>query len=228
MKKTFFISGGGDETQSEKIDRDFAKYIDGKKLMYIPIALNRDTLGFEMCYDWITKLFLRFTYDIDVPQIHMYLNPIATKEHLFEYDAMYIGGGNTFKLLDFLYKNDLFEKIKEFYESGRPIYGGSAGAIILGKDIRTVDEENDANYLYSDGLNILHDSSFICHYDKTLDSKIMRYVSEYKQDVIALSEESGLKIVDGKVEKIFGNAFVFSKAGNKILSIKKKRFDSRI
>jgi len=222
MKNIFYISGGGSEIQSEKIDRDFAKYIDGKKLMYIPIALNRNVLGFEMCYDWITKLFLRFSYNIDVPQIHMYLDPFAISEHIFEYDAIYIGGGNTFKLLDFLYKNNLFVKIREFYKMGRPVYGGSAGAIILGEDIRIIDEENDANYVYSKGFNVLDDKSFICHYEKSLDSKIMKYVLRYKQDVVALSEESGLKVVGGKIEKVFGEVFVFSGAGKKPLSIKKK------
>lgn len=221
-KNIFFISGGGNEIQSEKNDTEFAKYIDGKKLMYIPIALNRDSLGFEMCYDWITKLFLRFKYTIDVPQIHMYMDPVAIHEHIFEYDALYIGGGNTFKLLNFLYKNNLFEKVKEFYERGRPIYGGSAGAIILGNDIRTVEEENDAQYSYSRGFDVLQGSSFICHYEEKLDSKIMAYVLKYKQGVIALPEESGLQIVDGEVKKIFGEAFIFTENGKNRLFLKKK------
>lgn len=220
MKSTLFISGGGDETQSVNIDRDFAKYIDGKRLMYIPIALNQDILGFEMCQHWVSKLFLKFTYDVAVPQIHMYIDPVAIKKHLFEYDAIYIGGGNTFKLLDFIYKNNLFIEIKEFYGRGCPIYGGSAGAIIFGKDIRTVDEENDASYLYSEGFNIFHDSSFICHYDEAFDSKIIQHVLDYKQNVVALSEASGLKIVGGEIEKIFGKVFVFKGEGKETLSLK--------
>jgi dipeptidase E len=222
MTKNIFISGGGNEIDSEKIDIEFAKYIDGKKLMYIPIALNRDSLGFEMCYDWITKLFLRFKYTIDVPQIHMYMDPVAINEHIFEYDALYIGGGNTFKLLDFLYKNNLFEKVKEFYESGRPIYGGSAGGIILGNDIRTVEEENDEQYSYSRGFDVLQGTSFICHYEEKLDSKIMAYVLKYKQEVIALPEESGLQIVDGEIKKSFGEVFIFTESGKTRFLSKKK------
>lgn len=222
-KKIFYVSGGGNEIQSEKIDADFASLVDGKKLMYIPIALNRDSLGFEMCYDWITKLFLKFIYKIDVPQIHMYMDPVAISENIFEYDAVYIGGGNTFKLLDFLYKNNLVEKIKGFYEKrGRPIYGGSAGAIIFGNDIHTVDEENDANYIYSKGFDVLNGISFICHYEEGLDKKIMDYVLKYNKDVIALSEDAGLKIVDNEIDKIFGKAFLFTQDGKKLLSRKKK------
>ena len=115
MNTTLYLSGGGNNIQSKRIDADFAKIIDGKKLMYIPVALNRDTLGFEACYDWITILFQNFEYTVDIPTIHMYLDPIAIADKIFEYDALYIGGGNTFKLLDFLHKNSLFEKIKTFY-----------------------------------------------------------------------------------------------------------------
>ena len=212
----FYISGGGDEIQSKKIDTEFAKYIDGKKLMYIPIAIDRDEVGFEACYDWITGLFSKFEYKIDAPEIHMYLDPKAISEHIFEYDALYIGGGNTFKLLDFIYKNNLFEKIKEFFNNGNPVYGGSAGAIILGNSINTVSEENDSNYNFTKGFSILDEVSFICHYNSDLDQKINSYVLKNKQDVIALPEDSGLIIKNGKIETIFGNILFFDKTSNKV------------
>jgi len=222
-KQIFYLSGGGDEIQSQKIDSDFAKYIDGKKLMYIPVALNRDMLGFEACYDWITKLFLNFEYEKEVPVIHMYLDTQSIGEKLFDYDALYIGGGNTFELLQFLNQNGLFEQIKLFYESGRPIYGGSAGAIILGKNIGTVEEENNNNYRYDEGFNILDGCSFICHYEPTLDQKIQNFVFKYKQNVIAIPEDAGIKIENGKITKLFGKSFVFNSEGKKVLGLIKKK-----
>lgn len=215
MKKIFYLSGGGNEIQSQKIDADFAKLIDGKKLMYIPIALERDALGFEACYDWITKLFQNFEYIIDIPEIHMYLDPKAIAEKIFEYDAMYIGGGNTFKLLDFFYRNNLFKKIKNFYENGKPIYGGSAGAIIMGKDISIVEEENDSGYIFNDGFNFLDNKSFICHYKPSLDLKIIKFVNQSEQEVIAIPEDSGIKVENGKITKIFGKSYIFNKYGKK-------------
>lgn len=221
-KNIIFIAGGGDEIQSKEIDSMFAKRIDGKKVMYIPVALNRDTLGFEACYDWLTGLLLKFTYEIDVPQIHMYLDPLAISESMSKYDAIYIGGGNTFKFLDFIYKNNLFEKIKNFSEEGGLIYGGSAGAIIFGSDINTVEEENNAGYVYSKGFDVLGGMSFICHYNEKLDSKIFEFVSKNKKQVIALPEESGLVIVDGKIEKQIGKFFLFNEKGKNPFLIKKK------
>lgn len=100
-KRVLYLSGGGSETQSRLVDADFAKHIDGKKVMYIPVALERDALGYEEAYDWITKTFLSFEYSVDVPEIHMYLDPQRIVSELSSYDALYIGGGNTFALLDF-------------------------------------------------------------------------------------------------------------------------------
>ena len=214
-----YLAGGGDATQSKEIDADFAKCIDGKKLMYIPVALHRDALGFEACYDWITALFQNFEYAIDIPEIHMYLDPKAIAGRMCEYDALYIGGGNTFKLLDFLYKNNLFEKIKAFYESGKPVYGGSAGAIIFGKDIRTVEEENDANYTYTAGFNFLRGRSCICHYKPVLDANVMDFVHRFGQEVIAIPEDAGIKMENGEITKIFGQPYMFHQHGKtKILT----------
>ena len=156
-KGVIFLSGGGSENQTKELDLEFSKYIDGKKLMYIPIAINRDAIGFQACYDWITRALLSFEYKKDVPVIDMFLDPDLIKKEIHKYDALYIGGGNTYKLLDFIYKNKLERDILDFYTSGKVIYGGSAGAIILGKDIRTVLEENDANYTNTLGLNLVND-----------------------------------------------------------------------
>lgn len=204
MKKSIiFIAGGGNEIQSRDIDSLFAKYIDGKKLMYIPVALNRDVLGFEACYDWLTGVLLKFNYEIDVPQIHMYLDPVAINENIFTYDAIYIGGGNTFKLLDFIYKNNLFEKIKKFSKEGGVIYGGSAGAIILGNNINTVKEENDNKYLFEEGLNLFGNYSIRCHYNPDTDiTKIALFIKRSNLPVIALPESTGVIIEDGRAKVV--------------------------
>lgn len=216
MKTYFFLAGGGGEEQSKEIDNYFSKFIDGKKLIYIPIALNRDSIGFEACYDWITHVFSQFEYKIDVPRIDMFLDPESIFKNIENYDAIYIGGGNTFKLLDFFNKNNLSAKLRNFYNSGRPVYGGSAGAIILGSDIRTVDEENDANYPDFSGFNVLkNNTSIICHYDQSLDKKILDFINKYKQNVIALPEDSGLYVEDGFIKRVFGSPKQFSKDGIK-------------
>ena len=54
------------------------------------------------------------------------------------------GGGNTYKLLDCLKKNGAFEKIRRYLlEDDGIVYGGSAGAIIFGKDLDSCNTDDD-------------------------------------------------------------------------------------
>ena len=47
------------------------------------------------------------------------------------YSAIFIGGGNTFKLLKGIKDRGAFSKLKDFINNNGIIFGGSAGAIIL-------------------------------------------------------------------------------------------------
>jgi dipeptidase E len=131
--------------------------------------------------------------------------------NLESYDSIYMGGGNTFKLLNFIKSTGLDEKIKKFVKSGGVVYSGSAGAIILGKDIRTVEEENDGKYAFYEGLNLIGGKSVICHYTSDLDENIFRSVQMIKADVIALPEDSGMILNSaGEIEDKVGNIFIFN------------------
>ncbi len=184
-----FLSGGGNKEQTRKLDEQFARLVDGKKMMYIPLALERDGIGFEACFDWIVEVFSQFKYEIEMPQIEMFLDPKAIKKQIENYDAIYIGGGNTFKLLQILYEGGIIPKIHEFLANDKIIYGGSAGAIIFGKSIETVAEENDQNYQYVDGLDLLGGNSLVCHFEG----------GELEKGVIGLKENEGLIVDNGEI-----------------------------
>ncbi len=196
-KGIIFLSGGGDEKKSWVIDQKFVSILKTKKILYIPVALNRDFLGFEEAYDWVvsclsshSKEFLEIIMNLDLNKI--------TDEDLNHFEAVYIGGGNTYKLL-YLFKISKFEiKLKKFYENGGIIYGGSAGAIVLGKNIATVEEEkkeNNGKCLFEEGLNLLNNYSIICHFnpeEKLRIEKIKNFIKKFKIPVLALPEGSGL------------------------------------
>jgi dipeptidase E len=217
-KGTIFLSGGGDVKQTFELDKKYFSLLkNNSKILYIPIALEKSMLGFEACYDWFSNLISKHSENKEID-----FTMLLEKDEIpnFDnYDSIYIGGGNTYKLLDYIIKNKLSYKIINYLNNGGVIYGGSAGAIIFGKDIRTVKEENDKNYINFKGLNLLDNKLIICHYQKEMDEKIFEIVNEIGLKIIALPEESGM-IVDLENNKIIkiGEISEFDENGKNILS----------
>ncbi len=129
-------------------------------------------------------------------------------EDINKYDAVYFGGGNTYYLLNHV-KNNKFDKlIKRYYKSGGIIYGGSAGAIILGRDIQTAGfggdaDRNQVGLTDFDGLNLVSGYSIQCHYSTYDDDELINYSKKKKIKVIALPDDTGLMIT-GKSMKVIG------------------------
>lgn len=197
MGGIIFISGGGDEKDSWMIDHKFISTLKRKKILYIPIALNRDTLGFEKAYDWLVNCLSQHTEEFVEIQMVLDLKNIS-EDFLNQFEAVYLGGGNTYKLLYLMAISGFKAKLIEFYKKGGVIYGGSAGAIVLGRDIRTVQEErkeNEQKYIYYKGIKLINNYSIICHFnqnDNNQVNKIKFFIKKYKTEVLALPEGSGL------------------------------------
>ncbi len=129
------LNGGGVGKAVESARKLLNGIIDhNKKILYVPFAWPDPT--FSGCLKFMTDELS----DIDKAGIEMVKTPEELMGKDFcEYACLYIGGGNTYKLLDCLKKSGAFEKIRRYLlEDDGIVYGGSAGAIIFGKDL----EEN--------------------------------------------------------------------------------------
>ena len=187
------LGGGGGADDSRLLDEVFATWIGSRgKLLYLPCAL-RGIRPFQSCLEWITATFA----PLKVNQITMWTD---LSEHLAselgEFDAVYIGGGNTFALLAELRKSGFDLYLREFACQGKAIYGGSAGAAVLGRDIRTVNylDCNEVGVVETKGLDLVKGHAIWVHYQPQDDNLIEDYVHQYGQPVIALSERSGIVI----------------------------------
>ena len=126
MTGKLFLTGGGDEKQSFEIDKIFLKNI--KSVLYIPIAWKNE--NYEGCLKWFKESMLKHKKI----RINMLTN-LYRRVTLSNYDAVYIGGGNTYKLLKKIKDSHFDKKLIRYYQNGGTVYGGSAGAIIWGKDV---------------------------------------------------------------------------------------------
>src|SRR4030042_2106872 len=128
MSGRLYLGGGGAEKVAFEVEDNFFK--DVNSVLYIPLAWPNDNL--EGCLKWFSgmaslhkKLKIEMWADTK--------NPL----NLDKFDSVYIGGGNTFKLLKRLRESKAEKKLIDFYKKGGKIFGGSAGAIIWGKSIIT-------------------------------------------------------------------------------------------
>jgi len=104
-----------------------------KKVLFIPYA------GVSISYDDYQQM-VQQAFDaigIEVDSIHRHQNP---KLAVAQAQAIVVGGGNTFVLLQQLYQQGLMDDISKRVANGVPYLGWSAGSNIAGLSIRTTND----------------------------------------------------------------------------------------
>ncbi len=175
------LGGGGNIEDEVDIHKLLIRLIpDNKKLLYIPIAMPQENHTPNNCFKWINTSYNKLGFN----RIEMWTN-LKNKKYkdLDQFGGIFIGGGNTYKLLYELKETGFIKLLKKFIESDRPYYGGSAGAIIIGKDITTstlggCDDVNKTRLNDLSGLNLLKDYHINCHYEQKYENEIINYVKK--------------------------------------------------
>lgn len=210
-----FLSGGGAGKQNELALQRLNEIIEhDKKVLYIPLAMKPEK--YDKCYEWIKGELS----NVEISGIDM----IRTIEELSEkdfnnYSFIFIGGGNTFKLLKLLKESNNFNRIRQYIENDGIIFGGSAGAIIFGKDIKSCEymDENAVNLEDTKGFNILNNLSIAAHYTSWSeeDTKLATESLLKETDtIIALPEEDTIYINGNDTEVIGTKPFYIFDNGN--------------
>jgi dipeptidase E len=128
---------------------------------------------------------------------------LASAQNLDQYTAIFIGGGNTFKLLKEIKDSKFDQKLQEYLNHGGLVYGSSAGAVIFGKSIKPCEygEYGDINHVgLTDlsGLNLAGGKDIFCHYTNGVND----IIKNYPIDSYILYDESGLLIEDHKIKAV--------------------------
>lgn len=104
---------------------------DVKELLFIPFA------GVSVNWDDYTTKVQTALSNYHVKGIHQTPNAQQALENA---QAILVGGGNTFHLLNQLYQQKLLEPLKTRVNQGTPYIGWSAGSNICGNSIRTTND----------------------------------------------------------------------------------------
>jgi dipeptidase E len=183
-----------------------------KKLLYIPTAMIW-SFTYEECYSYILNIIDDLGLSIEVEMISD-LQELSDTD-LSHYSWVYIWGGNTFRLLYEIKKTNLDIKILKYLKDGGVVCGWSAWAIIFWNNINTSPDANIVNIKNIEGLDLVKWYSVRCHYNPIEEKQILEYIKYHNVSVIALTEKSGIKIIDDKIVFIWDDSVVFSKGKRK-------------
>lgn len=123
-------------------------------------------------------------------------------------EAIFMGGGNTFRLLTRLYETDLIELIRERVKTGMPYMGASAGSNVAGLTIKTTNdmpivqpESFEAIGLVPFQINphYLDSDPNSRHMGETREERIREFHQMNDAPVVGLREGAWLRVEDRRV-----------------------------
>ena len=225
-----FLNGGGSDNQITSAINKMNEIIDHTKpLLYVPLAMDELDYPYDGCYEWISTQL----ENVDIPSIEMVrsFEELASK-NLANYSAIFIGGGNTYKLLKGIKESGSFHKIQDYINNDGIVFGGSAGALIFGKDIDVIKsmDDNEVNLTDTIGFDVINGVSIFPHYTNrksklTEEENEIRHkeftksiidFSESIGPVIAYPEEDTIFINGDKIEMIGSSDYYYIENGNVI------------
>lgn len=173
-----------------------------KTLTFIPYA-RPGGISYDEYTSIVKKAFS--IINIDVKGIHEFKN---SKEAVLNAEAIFTGGGNTFELVNQLYKNDVLAILKQVLEKGTPYLGTSAGSNICGVDMKNT---NDMPIVYPPSFITLGCIPFninahyldpvagSTHMGETRETRIKEFHVFNETAVLGLREGSWLSVENEKI-----------------------------
>ncbi|MDX6745813.1 dipeptidase PepE [Polaribacter sp. PL03] len=175
---------------------------DVKTLLFIPYA-RPGGISYDAYTSIAKKAFTKI--NIDVKGIHEYED---AKEAILNAEAIFTGGGNTFELVNQIYKNDILTVLKDVLEIGTPYLGTSAGSNICGVNMMNT---NDMPIVYPPSFTTLGCIPFNInahyldpidgskHMGETRETRIKEFHVFNDTAVLGLREGSWLSVEGDKI-----------------------------
>ncbi len=167
-----------------------------KRIAFAPFALA----DYDAYTEKVRERFARM--ETDVIQL-------KSARDLDGVDALFVGGGNTFRLLKTMYDLSLLDPIRLRVRSGALAYiGSSAGTNIAGPTIKTTNDMPIVEPPSFDSLGLvafqlnphyLDPDPASTHKGETREERILQFLEENAAPVVGLREPSMLRIVDDAV-----------------------------
>lgn len=173
------------------------------KVLFVPYAL-KDHDGYAAT---AAEAFKKI--DCGLESVHRSSDPASAAA---EAEAVFVGGGNTFRLLDTLYRTGLLVALRERAGKGTPYMGASAGSNVACLNIKTTNDmpivqppSFEALALVPFNLNphYVDPDPSSTHMGETRETRIREFHEENDAPVLGL-REGGLLRVEGDAMTLLG------------------------
>lgn len=189
--------GRGYLDHAESEIRDFV----GRRtqVVFIPYAL-RDRRTYA------TRIEARLReMSLAVTSVHDVSNMVRA---VHEAEVIFVGGGNTFRLLKGLYDDELVEPIRRAVRGGALYIGSSAGSIVACPSLKTTKDMPVVQPQSFEALDLvpfqisphyLDPDPASTHMGETQEERIEQFLEENEAPVVGLREGSMLRVQDGAI-----------------------------
>jgi len=167
---------------------------DLRQVLFVPYALyDHDAYAAKA-----RERFAQMGYALT--SVHEVADPVAAAAAA---EALFIGGGNTFRLLTRLYEKELLAPIRERVAAGMPYIGTSAGSNVACVTIRTTNDMPILQPPSFDALNLvpfninphyLDPAPGSTHMGETREERLLQFLEENDKVVVGLREGAMLRI----------------------------------
>jgi dipeptidase E len=198
LLSTSTLFGGGYLEYATADVRDFLRGT--RRILFVPFALHdRDTYAGKA-----RERFAALGFELD--SLHQAADMHGAVQSA---EAIFIGGGNTFRLLKTLYDFDLLDAIRARVGEGMPYMGSSAGSNVAAPTIRTTNDMPIAEPPSFNALGLvpfqinphyLDPEPGSTHMGETREERIVQFLEENETPVIGLREGAMLWIENGACE----------------------------
>jgi dipeptidase E len=221
------LYGGAYLDHAEAEIRDFLGLTG--KILFVPYALfDRD--GYS---SMARERFKAMGYELDA--IHSVPDPKQAVENA---EAIFIGGGNTFRLLKALYDSALLPSIRRRVSEGMPYIGSSAGSNVAGPTIRTTKDMPIVEPPSFDALGLVpfqisphyqDPDPNSTHMGETQEERILQFLEENKTTVFGLREGAMVRVERGStILKGSSGARIFRKEHEPVETLPGEKLDHLI